>query len=240
MKHVGKKLAVLTAAVVLSLASMAPAWAKERLATIEDLYWNEDDDNENKMTEAVWEEVEDAYRYEVYLYREGSKVAEIETKNTSYNFKKKMTQEGDYTFRVRPLAKSSDHDYTTGYWSDYSDALYITESRAEWNKNGASETTTTVGGPGSLGEWVYDGIGWWYRKSDGTYPVNGWFQDPADQHWYMFGPTGYMMTGWIDGVNGARYYCDPQGTPSGAMVTGTYVIDGVAYNFDASGALIGG
>ena len=64
-----------------------------------------------------------------------------------------------------------------------------------------------------------------------------WFMDPASGKYYMFDSQGYMKTGWIDWENN-RYYCDEKGTPSGAMVTGTYIIDGLEYQFDASGAMI--
>ena len=45
-----------------------------------------------------------------------------------------------------------------------------------------------------------------------------------------------MKTGWID-WNGQKYYCNADGTPSGAMVTGENMIDGALYIFDESGAL---
>lgn len=239
MKRVFKKLAVISAAAVLMLAAAVPSWAKTRLDTAADLYWNEDDDNDNKKTEAVWEEVEEAYQYELRLYHEGSlKKDGLKTKDTHYNFKKWMDKEGEYTFRVKAIAKKNDKDYSDGSWSDYSDALYITESRAEWNKSlttGVQPASTTEG-PGA--GWKQDEKGWWYQKNDGSYPAGCWFQDPSDKNWYMFDAAGYMMTGWIDEPDGKRYYCDPTGIPYGAMVTGERVIDGVAYQFDASGALI--
>ena len=234
-----KRLTVLTMAGVMAAAGAVTSLAATRLDTVEDTYW--DDDN---MTLAIWEEVEDAYRYQVYLYCEESKVAEIKTKNTKYDFEKKMTKAGEYTFRVRALAKES--DYKDGYWSEYSDSIYIDEDFAELMKNGGVIDTMTSG-PGaktdgsapsdevsvvSSGQWVQDSIGWWYRNPDGSYPMASWWQDPSSGIWYYFDVTGYMATGWID-WNGSRYYCDA----SGAMLTGTHVIDGVSCQFDASGAL---
>lgn len=80
---------------------------------------------------------------------------------------------------------------------------------------------------------MQDNIGWWYRREDGSYPANTWWQDPADGIWYYFNEQGYMVTGWID-WNGSRYYC----LPSGAMATGENIIDGAVYHFDGSGALM--
>lgn len=234
-----KRLAVLTMAGVMVVAGAVTSLAATRLDTVEGTYW--DDDN---VTLAVWDEVEDAYRYQVYLYCEESKVAEIKTKNTKYDFEKKMTKAGEYTFRVRALAKGS--SYTDGYWSEYSDSIYIDEDFAELMKNGGVIDTETSG-PGAktdgsgatdavsvvtTGEWIQDSVGWWYRNADGTYPAGAWWQDPASGIWYYFDSVGYMVTGWID-WNGGRYYCDP----SGAMLTGTHEIDGVSCQFDASGAL---
>ena len=149
-KQIGKRLAVVSAAVVLSAAATVTVWAKTKLDTVSEVYWNEDEDNDNKMTEAVWESVEDANQYEVALYRDGSKVTEVTVKasKNSYNFKRKMDKEGDYTFRVRALAKKSSSEYANGSWSDYSDGLYITEARAEYNKGGAQEDTSKTG-PGA-------------------------------------------------------------------------------------------
>lgn len=222
-------------AVLLASALTVTAWAAERLDTVSDTYWDE-----NTVTMARWDEVDDAYQYEVYLYRDESKVTEKTTSKNYFNFKSFMTKEGDYIFRVRALAKRSSKDYTNGYWSDDSDSCYISEDYAELLKNGG-QIDTENSGPGApvkeaKGAWVQDETGWWYKNADGTYPTDGWFQDPADGRWYFFDPQGYMVTGWIE-RDGARYYCDAQGTPSGAMVTGTYTVDGVEYQFSESGAL---
>lgn len=145
----GKRLAVVLATVIFSVAVLMTAWGKTRLETVSDVYWNDEDDNESKLTEAIWEPVEDANQYEVYLYRDGSKVGEVTVKSSknSYNFKRKMDKEGEYTFRVRALAKKNSSEYTNSSWSEYSDGLYITEARAEYNKSGKQEDTSK-NGPG--------------------------------------------------------------------------------------------
>lgn len=239
LRNLAKELAIAAMAGLLTIAGTVTAFAATRLDTVADPYWDEED-----STVAIWEEVDDAYRYQVYLYCDESKVAEIKTKNTEYDFEKKMTKAGEYTFRVRAIAKGS--DYKDGYWSEYSDTTYVSEDFAELMKNGGVIDTVTSG-PGAIeggtpidaigvvnkgGEWILDGTGWWYKNADGTWPSGGWWQDPADSVWYYFNEQGYMMTGWID-WNGAKYYC----AENGAMVTGTQTIDGAAYQFDASGAL---
>lgn len=236
-----RHLAVLAAAALLSVSAAVTALAATtRLDKVEDAYWDDDD-----PAIARWEEVEDASQYEVYLYCDDSKVKEIKTKKTKYNFSKAMTKEGEYTFRVR--AVSSSKKYSNGSWSDYSDGTYIDADYAELMKNGGKIDTensgpgakeggeTTQTGALSQGQWLQDDAGWWYRRADGSYPKNEWFQDPNGGHWYFFNEQGYMFTGWLD-RDGARYYLDANGTPSGAMVTGDKTIDGVDYHFDESGA----
>ena len=150
LQNMGRKLALFSTAVILSAAAVMTGWAATRLDTVSEVYWNDDDDNDNKMTEAVWEPVEDAYQYEIALYRDESRVGSVKvSKNkSSYNLKRKMDKEGEYTFRVRALAKEKDKKFSNGSWSDYSDGIYITEARAELNKSGKT-IDTSLGGPGT-------------------------------------------------------------------------------------------
>ena len=142
-----KKLVVVVAAAALSAASVISVWAAaERLDTVENTYWDEEDD-----TIARWDEVENAYEYEVYLYRNEQKTSSIKTKKDYYNFKKKMTAEGDYTFKVRALAKNRSKNYRDGYWSEESDTCYISEDYAELLKNGG-KIDTDHSGPGVSGD----------------------------------------------------------------------------------------
>ena len=254
MRHMkfGRRLAMLAAVVVLSAAGAVTAWAATRLDTVQDTYWDDDD-----ITMARWEEVEEAYQYEIYLYRDESHVDTLKTKKTYYNMERKMTSAGEYTFKVRALTKSKDKDYRDGSWSDESDSVYIDASFAELMKNGGVIDTNNSG-PGATGEssqpekdtsvvykaeWVYSAEtgAWWYRNTDGTFPTNCWWQDPATGVWYCFNEQGYMMTGWIE-RDGHRYYCLPvadtaAGQPAGAMVTGERTIDGVVCRFDGNGVL---
>ena len=259
LEKMGKWMAVVSAVMVVSAAVAVNAWAAEKLGRVTGLYWNEDDDNDEKITEAIWDEVEDAYEYEAALYRDGKRVKTIPTKKTKFNFKKYMDTEGDYTFKVRAMAKAKNKKFSNGSWSEESDAVYISEARAEYNKNGKKKDTSQEGPgmsdggtssastsvvssssssgstSGSVGAWIEDSTGWWYRRADGTYPMNQWFQDPADGRYYMFDERGYMVTGWIV-WEGKHYYCDPDRSPIGAMVTGEVIIDGVTYHFDDTGA----
>lgn len=243
MKALGKRLVTAVAVGLLSVAMGVSAFAATRLDKVSDAYW--DDTN---ITVARWDEVEDATQYEIYLYRNESKVGEAKTKKTYLNLEKKMTTSGEYTFKVRALGKG--RSTSNGYWSAESDVTYISEDYAELIKNGGhidtehsgpgaktggstTQTSSQAGVVLSAG-WQQDANGWWYRNEDGTYPSNGWWQDPSTSIWYYLDEQGYMKTGWIND-NEKRYYCDPS---SGAMLTGEQTIDGTIFVFDESGVLL--
>ena len=70
---------------------------------------------------------------------------------------------------------------------------------------------------------------------------DGWFNlgwDGQDK-WYRFDSNGVMQLGWYE-ENGKIYFLqnDLNDNWYGKAVTGTHVIDGKTYTFDATGALI--
>ena len=106
------------------------------------------------------------------------------------------------------------------------------------------------------GHWVKDGVGWWYQCADGRgYLKNGWFSINGSD--YLFGPSGYVATGWLkradgqwvyadsDGVlvsgwvrdGGSWYYLDPA---TKAMATGWVNDRGTWYYLSGSGAMATG
>ena len=67
------------------------------------------------------------------------------------------------------------------------------------------------------GHWVKDGAGWWYACADGTsYLKGGWFTINGSD--YLFGPTGYMATGFLKRANGDWVYADQDGAFVGGWV----------------------
>ena len=77
--------------------------------------------------------------------------------------------------------------------------------------------------------WNKDSSGWWYHRSDGSFPKNKW--EKINGKWYHFDARGYMQTGWLkDG--GKWYYLKPDG----AMAQNESLqIGGKWYRFSASG-----
>ena len=220
---------------VLAIGSAITVFSAEKLSAPSDIYWKD-----NGVV-AQWEEIEGATKYEVRLYRDDSYVSgsEVDTKKTSYNFKPKVKEEGYYTFRVRAIGKNK--KTTSSGWSDYSDEMLITQDEIDaWKKvsdaakEEAKDNINTGGsGPGDVSGWKSNEIGSWYQRSDSSYPVNQW--ELIGDVWYYFNADGYLYTGWLTAGDGKTYYLQPG---NGAMLTGIQTIDGVSYNFDASGALI--
>ncbi len=86
----------------------------------------------------------------------------------------------------------------------------------------------------NAGEWKQDEKGWWYLRTDGSWPAGEWLK--VNEVWYHFDEAGYMQTGWF-GENGKQYYLDPA---TGAMAAnGEKEIGGVRYAFDSSGVMTG-
>ena len=103
------------------------------------------------------------------------------------------------------------------------------------------------------GHWVKDGAGWWYACADGTsYLKGGWFA--INGHDYLFGPSGYMATGFLKRANGDWVYADQDGAfvggwvrdggqwyyldPSSKVMKTGWVADGGSwYYLTASGAM---
>lgn len=177
---------------------------------VEDLEWDED------TATANWGETDGAKSYEVRLYRGSSSVTSTiqVSSDTSYNFSGNITKTGDYSFRVRAIGSSSSNK---GEWQE-SDTWYIDSDLLSSIKSSAGSgagSSTTTGG-----SWQQDGIGWWFRNSDGTWPANSWKY--INNNWYFFNSNGYMATGWIQ-WNNSWYYCN---VTTGAMLSGVKTPDG--------------
>ena len=67
------------------------------------------------------------------------------------------------------------------------------------------------------GRWAKDAIGWWYSCADGVnYLKAGWFTIGGRD--YQFGPSGYMMTGFLQRTNGNWVFADQNGALVGGWV----------------------
>ena len=75
------------------------------------------------------------------------------------------------------------------------------------------------------GHWTKDAAGWFYTCADGTsYLKNGWYTINGSD--YLFGPSGYMATGFLKRADGQWVYANE----SGALVGG-WVNDGGSWYY---------
>ena len=213
---------------------------------------------------AVWEPGEDSSNYyDVYLYRRSTIVKKLEDYNgESYDFYPYMTQEGDYSFKVRAVPHS-DSEKQYGKKSDWTESgeLYIGAdevSDGSGQEGTPGNTTNGTGGVTNAG-WIQAGSSWYFKYPDGTYFKDGWLK--WNNVWYLFDANGLMLTGWRQkngywyymNDSGAMitgwvksgdywYYCNPNdGGPEGAMVTNSWVtVGGLTYFINPSGIMVEG
>ena len=81
----------------------------------------------------------------------------------------------------------------------------------------------------STGNWVLDSKGWWYKRTDGTYPKAEWLEDKGK--WYFFDQEGYMKKGWVFWKEKWYYLGE-----NGDMLVDTTTPDG--YKVDKEGVYI--
>ena len=198
-------------------------------ANVDDPYWN--------GTTAKWSVDGKASKYQVRVYRDGSKVTTKDTTSKSISLSSVITKSGYYYFEVRAYNSSSG-------WSDWveSDDKYFNASSTS-SSISTTSTSTSSGGPGGMvsnstpaatAQWLRAADGsnkWWYKHADGGYTKSNW--ELISNKWYYFDESGWMKTGWLN-VGGATYYLGADG----AMVTGLNYIDGVTHSFDNSGRMV--
>lgn len=181
------------------------AYAKTTLDTPSNLHWGDKKD-EDEGYFAHWDEVENAKKYEVYLYYLNdndsyTKIGNVTTTKTLASLRSKMTKDADYVFRVRAVGAG---DYATGNWSEYSDEAYFEKiSAADNSQSATSAVNNGAKGPGVstiAAGWQNDAKGWWYATNaeKTTWYSNGWQWVDGNHdgiaECYYFDKDGYALT----------------------------------------------
>lgn len=214
-----KKVLAFFVSAVMATAMALPSMAAEKLATPTGLFW--DGDSERKAT---WDEVDNATRYQVYLFRKTDSgfntiVTETETKKTTINFSSKMNKEGDYFFRVRAISKSQ--AYTDSSWSADSDTTYAGPATKKVVESSKTPSSLAAGPGEPQPGWRQNEKGRWYAlQADGsTWYANCWQWLDENQdgiaECYCFDGDGYVYAATT--------------TPDGYTVNadGEWTVDGV-------------
>lgn len=165
---------------------------------------------------AEWETAPGATMYSLLITTSAGKTKKVETGGTTYDFNPFMQTAGDYSYRVRPMNQSK----SFGEWEE-GGSFTVTQSQADSNREKYFVETYTY----YIGEGIgpsncvteYKNTGWqqeeggksWYRKEDGSYPQNVWWQEGSK--WYYFGGDGYRKADEYMDLFGAQYYFDHAG-----------------------------
>lgn len=107
-----------------------------------------------------------------------------------------------------------------------SDVIKYLEMNMGWKKKAISFvficiiscflSMATLASPPIMEGWKQNDTGWWYGKSDGTYPSTSWKK--INNKWYYFDDNGYMVEdSWVN-----NYYVGNDG----AMLVSTVTPDG--------------
>ena len=142
--------------------------------------------------------------------------------------------DGRYTYHVEiPMSVIQQAWTDQGGTGDVIDNPYILAWDYGLNPSEVFPINLPSGNPGTPspcvspegGHWAKDAVGWWYVCADGqTYLKAGWFTINGRD--YQFGPSGYMMTGFLKRASGEWVYADSEG----ALVSG-WVRDGGQWYF---------
>lgn len=164
----------------------------------------------------AWEEAYGATLYKVAVTDPKGDTHYAETAGCTYDFSPFMQMEGNYSFRVKPVAESGDGGEWMESGGQFVDAqaafnnqsLYKVEK--EWVFEGEEQTPDKA-------KILYKNIGWqsaadgryWYRNQDGSYPQSVWMQD--GETWYYFDAHGLMSADAYINWKGAEYYVGSDG-----------------------------
>ena len=201
----------------------------------DDRYYPKPCDLEWKGKTAKWSVEGWASKYQVELYRDGTRVCSKTTTSRSFSFSSYMSRgDNDYFFKVRAYNSNS------GFWSDWeqSDEKEIRSNDPDDQDNWTGPGVVPViipGGqpvvPSTAGRWMKANNRWRYVFANGAYATNTWLN--LSNKWYFFDTSSYMVTGWLND-KGKTYFLGADG----AMVTGAVIIDGINHFFDSTGAMV--
>ena len=122
--------------------------------------------------------------------------------------------------------------FSTDKFSTY--ALIYSNKTSGGSGSGSSDRSKSVSNNGT---WVQDSIGWWFKKTDGSYPKDMWFECAwnGSSNWYHFNAQGYADGGWFTDKDGQRYFLhDQHDGKFGYMYTGWNLISGQWYYFNTA------
>ena len=132
--------------------------------------------------------------------------------NGTYNtdYKRDIWQAGSTTFLDGITVNSVDIDF------GFTDFSAIVTPRTERVPVAAKTDVPEVGENVIKGDWMASSSGWWFKKSDGSYPASEWVT--IDNVLYYFNASGYLANGWV-AKDKDWYYMTSNGLKKSAWIT---------------------
>ena len=106
----------------------------------------------------------------------------------------KQLNSSGYSLDVDGIFGAATHDAVVSFQSSHGLDADGKVGTNTWNALFASSSLKST--PGS---WIQDEKGWWFKRTDGSYPKAEW--EPIGGKWYYFNEEGYILqncTSWID------------------------------------------
>lgn len=110
----------------------------------------------------------------------------------------------EYTYTIKVVENKDSDTFQNGSTGNGTSGSQNDNGSVSGNGSGGSSSSSSSQSDSSsvtnaVGQWKKDSNGWWFEKSDGTYPVWDWLY--IDDNWYFFDRSGYMDS------NGYRFGC---------------------------------
>ncbi|MGI5958312.1 MAG: leucine-rich repeat protein [Massiliimalia sp.] len=109
----------------------------------------------------------------------------------------------------------SNHNFIAGQDGNAGESFLmevtVTETSDSGNQGGTGGGSSA--GCAAQGQWMWDGIGWWWQNNDGTWPTSQWRYLPSGKGyyaWYWFNQNGYITYRWQN-IGANWYYMNNSG-----------------------------
>lgn len=147
------------------------------------------------------------------------------------------------TLDTKTLAGGTQISFKTDKFSLYAVAYEEVKNTSTGSRSGGGSSSSSVNAVMiNNGSWMQDNIGWWFKKTDGSYPKDAWYECVWNgaSNWYHFNAQGYADGGWLVDRDGQKYYLhNVHDGKFGYMYTGWNQIADKWYYFNTTSGTTG-
>lgn len=147
------------------------------------------------------------------------------------------------TLDTKTLAGGKQISFKTDKFSLYAVAYELVRNSTSSSGGGGGSSSSSVNAVVvNNGSWMQDNVGWWFKKADGSYPKDAWYECVWNgaSNWYHFNAQGYADGGWLVDKDGQKYYLhNVHDGKFGYMYTGWHQIADKWYFFNTTSGTTG-